>query len=83
LKSSLHGHAQLVKCLAFSGDGKLLVSGSADGQAIVWDGRIGIKLASQAAHENSVYGVAFSPDGQLLATASFDRSIKVWRIEGL
>jgi WD40 repeat protein len=37
LRFRLAGHQDTVNCLAFSPDGKLLLSGSNDGTALVWD----------------------------------------------
>lgn len=56
---------------AFSPDGKLLVAGSADGIAYVWDLESGEQITTLQ-HEANHYvsTVAFSPDGRWLATGS-------------
>src|SRR5262249_22989856 len=65
--------------LAFSPDGKRLISGSGDHSAIIWD------IASRKAahrlqgHAEDVYSVTFLPDGDRAVTASFDTTLRLWR----
>lgn len=66
--------------LAFSPDGRLLVTGGGDRLVIVWnsdDGTIRHRLAS---HRSKISGVAFSRDGATLATVSADGVIKLWHV---
>jgi len=67
----------LVCGVAFSPDGRLLVTASTDGTVKVWDPATGDCLRTLSAHAESVYGVAVSSDGRL-ATASLDRTARVW-----
>jgi WD40 repeat protein len=75
----LVGHANAVKAVAFSSDGRTLATGSADGSARLWDA-----AHPQAAprvlsgHTGPVTSLAFSGDGQWLATASTDRTARLW-----
>jgi WD40 repeat protein len=64
----LRGHRDGIQALAFSADGKTLVSGSVDRQVILWDAATGRKklVLDQGA---PVAAVALSPDGKLLAAA--------------
>src|SRR5207253_1818588 len=64
-------------CLAFSPDGKLLVSGGADGQLIVWDPFTGVAKRHGRAHTAGVKSLAFSPDGRQLLTCG-DHTVKLW-----
>jgi len=62
-----------VYSVAFSPDGQMLASGSADGTLILWDVKTGRSIGRRY-HTDQVYSVAFSPDGQTLATGSYFRS---------
>jgi len=73
-------HTDVILDLAFSPDGKTLVTCSYDTQVKLWDGGAGKLLHTLKEHSDAVYGVAFSPDGKLLATTGADRSVKVWDV---
>src|SRR5436190_526057 len=76
----LKGHTDKVYSVAFSPDGKLLASGSADKTVRLWNPADGKEVKNLGAHGNSVYCVAFSPDGKLLASASADALVKIWDV---
>jgi WD40 repeat protein len=78
----LKGHGNTVSGLAFSPDGKRLVSGSSDNSAIIWDVKTGLILHRLSGHKYRVNDVAFSSDGTLVATASDDETLKLWRADG-
>lgn len=69
----LGGHSGIVWDVAFSPDGQMLASVSSDGQARVWDWRIGdvLKILN---FPSQVVSVGFSPDGQTLAVGGVDES---------
>jgi WD40 repeat protein len=81
---TLHGHTGAVCSVAFSPDGKRIVSGSADQTVRVWDFRLGQGQFSIKGHIGDVYCVAFSADGKRIASGSGDRwgrdpgGVKVW-----
>jgi hypothetical protein len=67
--------------VAFSPDGKRLLSGSRDCTARVWDAERGTEILSLKGHTDLVLSVAFSPDGKRLLTGSLDGTAKVWDAE--
>jgi hypothetical protein len=57
------GHTQIVLRLAFSPDGRRLISGSADNTAIIWDVDSRKLVHRLQGHKGAIRDVAFTPDG--------------------
>jgi hypothetical protein len=72
---SLRGHTASINGLAFSPDGRRLVSASHDRTIKVWDTATGQETFSLGS--DAIQGVAFSPDGQRLVSIGRD-FVKLW-----
>lgn len=67
-----------VYSLAFSPDGRWLVSGGFDRIVRLWDVTTGNVLHQCEGHRASVEWVAFSPDGKQVVSTGKDQSIRLW-----
>jgi WD40 repeat protein len=74
---SAHGNS--VFSIAFSPDGKKLMSGGRDALLKVWDCTQNFEcISSESAHWYTINAIAFHPQGHLFATGSRDKTIKIW-----
>ena len=72
----LQGHEGFVMTVAFSPDGRHIVSGSDDMTVQLWDAQTGAQVGNPLqGHTDSVMSVAFSPDGRHIVSGSYDRTI--------
>ena len=80
--ATLAGHADTVRNVAFSRDGKWLAAAgglcSKQGEVKIWNVEKQTSGVTIKGHDDCIYGLAFSPDGKLLATSSYDKLIKLW-----
>lgn len=71
-------HATTIMHVAFSSDGRLVVTASGDNTARVWDATTGQPVTAPLRHSGQVSCAAFTPDGNQVYTASFDGSVRCW-----
>src|SRR5438128_521991 len=71
----------LTKAVAFSPDGKTLVSGEQDKSIRLWDLATGEETKKLDGHTNWVVSLSFSRDGKLLASAGLEDVLRVWDME--
>lgn len=78
---ALRGHASSINSMAFSPDGQMLASGSADKTIRIWKLDSAVVRYTLSGHLSLVDALAFSPDGRILASGSWDYTIKIWNLE--
>lgn len=81
-RAALKGHDKLINSIAFTPDGRALLSGSNDGTVRVWDVASGRQSAAYDWQIGRVHVVAVAPDG-MRAAAGGDAAIVVWDLDGL
>jgi WD40 repeat protein len=69
-----------VKSLDLDARGALLVSGSADNTARIWDMRSGKPLGPQLRHQSDVLAVAISVDGKRVLTGTEAGLVRLWDV---
>ena len=76
----LSGHSDSVQSLAFSPDGTLLVSGSADKTIKLWDVQIGGVIKTFHGHTHHGVSISISADCTTIASGSWNK-IRFWNIQ--
>jgi WD40 repeat protein len=68
--------------VAFSNDGRSIVSASADGTARVWDAGTGGLQHVLTGHDQAVNSAVFSRDGRRVITGGSDGTVRIWDLAG-
>jgi len=75
---TLQGHTAMIRTIAFSPDGRRIVTASADKTAKIWDSSTGAELLTLRGHKDVVGSARFSPDGSKIATTGEDGTARIW-----
>ncbi|EIW75845.1 WD40 repeat-like protein [Coniophora puteana RWD-64-598 SS2] len=79
LGKPLDGHAASVNAIAYSPDGRHLVSSFDDKSIRIWDTNTHeMVMEPLEGHEDWVTAVQYSPDGAIIASAGSDSYLKLW-----
>jgi WD40 repeat protein len=76
----LQGHTQTVNDVAFTRDGKHLVTGSDDHTVRIWNFERG-EARVLAGHTDEVWRLELSPDGRFIASSGKDKTVRLWSLE--
>jgi WD40 repeat protein len=76
----LRGHVDFLTSVAFSPDGKLILTSSKDGTERLWSLNTGRSLAIISGHAAWSAGASFSPDGKLILTTE-DKTARIYACE--
>jgi WD40 repeat protein len=80
LEGLLAGHRNVVFRLAFSPDGRKLISSGGDNAAIVWDVAERRLLHRLSGHTGSIRAAGFTADGRHAITGSSDTTLRLWNV---
>lgn len=75
------GHTARVMDVAYSNDGKHILSGSYDKTLKLWDRATGREIRTFKGHTKWVKAVALSPDGKYALSGSTDETLKLWDLK--
>jgi WD40 repeat protein/transcriptional regulator with XRE-family HTH domain len=75
------GHSDGLYAVAYSPDGKSVLTGSTDETARLWDAETGAELRRFIGHTAAVEAVAFSPDGRFAGTGGLDATARLWDVK--
>ncbi len=81
----IEGHSGTVLSVAYSSDGKYILSGSQDKTLILWDAKTGARIRMMGGwfrgHNYFVSSVAFSPNVKYMLSGGYDKTIRLWEVD--
>jgi hypothetical protein len=78
----LSGHADAVRSIAVSVDGRTALTGGDDRTVRLWDLSSGREVERFAGRHSGITSVALSPDGRLAASGDRDQTLRLWDVAG-
>jgi WD40 repeat protein/serine/threonine protein kinase len=78
---TLTGHTGSILSVAFSADGKKLVSSSEDGTARLWEVSTGKALRTLSGSQALANSALFAPDGQKIYVGAADNAVWAWDVD--
>jgi dynein assembly factor with WDR repeat domains 1 len=82
IHSTLKGHDGELVSLHFNTDGDLILTGSFDKTAMIWDARVGEPVHILKGHTGEISSTQFEFTGEYCATSSIDGTCKLWDVRG-
>ena len=80
IKSSIGGGNPPVTTVAYSNDGKFLISGGAEGTVRIWDASTNAEVRALRGHTGWVTSAAFSPDGRSAVSCAVDKAVRLFEL---
>lgn len=77
----IEGHQGKTHRLAFTPDGRFIMSGGSDGTLKLWDSFSGECIKTLEGHSDEVTGVVIVPSGSLALSGSLDGTLRLWDIQ--
>ena len=78
VSSVLFDHTQWITAVAWSPNGRWILTGSTDHIARIWDVATGAVVRQLEGHTGDIDDVAWSPDGRQILTGGEDRIARIW-----
>src|SRR6266567_1157002 len=74
----IQGQTNIINGIAWSPDGRILITPSNDTTIRLWDTQTGQLIRTLMGHSDLVLSVAWSPKGHILASGAADNTIRFW-----
>ncbi len=80
IRHSLSGHTAAVRAIAWSPDNKMILTGSDDDTARIWDITTGTALYTFRGHQGKVRTVTWSPNSEYVLIGGADNMAHIWNV---